>query len=43
MLELRPKVLDPEYPATLVCMRLLAEVLKCQGKHEAAEDMHQQA
>jgi len=37
------KVLGPEHPETLGGMNNLAVVLGYQGKHEVAEELHQQA
>ena len=39
----RVLVLGEEYPDTLMSMNNLAEVLRDQGKYEAAEEMQRQA
>ena len=36
-------MLGPEHPDTLISMNNLAEVLRDQGKYQAAEEMHRRA
>jgi hypothetical protein len=41
-LALREKVIEAEYPDTLMSMSLLAQVLERQGKYSEAESMNRQ-